>query len=58
MAEPEPTLAQRQAQQLAAWRKARADLHRAQRNKRGRRPEPEITGVVVPPPDLPRDGAK
>jgi hypothetical protein len=32
----------------AAWRKALADLHRAQRNKRGKRPPPPITGIVIP----------
>jgi hypothetical protein len=33
----------------AAMRAAQADWHRSARNKRGRRREPEVTGVVVQP---------
>jgi hypothetical protein len=33
-----------------------ADLHKAQRNRRGKRPGPQITGIVVQPPQLPGIG--
>jgi hypothetical protein len=36
-------------EQRAAWRKAIADLRKAQRNRRGRRPGPQVTGVVKLP---------
>jgi hypothetical protein len=51
MTEPErpPTLAERQAQQRAEWKAAVAGLHRAQRNGRGKRPDPEPAGYVLPP---------
>jgi hypothetical protein len=37
----------------AQWRAAVADQHKAQRNRRGRRPAPEPTGYIIPPPALP-----
>jgi hypothetical protein len=49
-AAPEPALAERQAAQRQAWKSAIAGLHRGQRNQRGRRPAPQITGAVIPPP--------
>lgn len=57
-AEPGQELAQRQEQQRAEWREAVAGLHRHQRTHRARRREPEISGVVVPPPTLPLDGER
>ena len=35
---------------VQAWRKALADQAKAKRNRRGKRPGPEITGVRIPPP--------
>lgn len=58
VAAPEDHLAQRQEQQRAQWKAAVAGLHRDQRNRRGHRPPPEITGVVVQPPELPLDGGQ
>ena len=43
-------ITEQQAAQLKEWRDAIADLHKAQRNKRGKRPPPEPTGYVKPPP--------
>lgn len=37
-------------------RRAQADVARAQRNRRGKRPEPQISGYVRQPPTLPGMG--
>lgn len=37
-------------------RRAQADVAKAQRNRRGTRPGPQITGIVVQPPQLPGIG--
>ena len=39
--------------QRGNWAAAVAGLHRDQRNRRGKRRGPEVTGVRVPPPTLP-----
>ena len=44
---------QQHAAERQAWAKAAADLHRDQRNRRGHRPPPQVTGYVVQPPTLP-----
>jgi hypothetical protein len=33
---------------LAVWRKALADHARTLRNKRGKRPPPPVTGIIIP----------
>jgi hypothetical protein len=38
------------ADQIAAWKRALADLRRTQRNQRSRRPQPQITGIRIPAP--------
>jgi hypothetical protein len=48
----------RHAAQRAQWKNALADQARAGRNRRGTRPAPQITGVVVQPPTLPGLGDK
>lgn len=49
MTEPEQPLSWRQAQAWKAIRKARADLAKTKRSRRGKRPGPPITGVVKRP---------
>lgn len=46
----------RHAAQRDQVRRAKADLARAQRNRRGHRPGPQVTGYVVQPPQLPGMG--
>jgi hypothetical protein len=34
----------------AAWRKIRSARAKEKRNRRGRRPAPQVTGIRIPPP--------